>query len=51
MAREHKLSLPDAIQSQNTKIKSKFGEISGYHGGKYEDDCLLGCCKTLCGSN
>jgi hypothetical protein len=20
------------------------GEISGSHGGKYEDDCLLGCC-------
>jgi hypothetical protein len=20
------------------------GEISGSHGGEYEDDCLLGCC-------
>jgi hypothetical protein len=21
-------------------------EISGFHGGKYEDDCLLGCCAV-----
>jgi hypothetical protein len=21
-------------------------EISGSHGGKYEDDCLLGCCAV-----
>jgi hypothetical protein len=21
-----------------------WGEISGSHGGKYEDNCLLGCC-------
>jgi hypothetical protein len=23
-----------------------FGEISGSHGGEYEDDCLLGCCAV-----
>jgi hypothetical protein len=22
------------------------GEISGSHGGEYEDDCLLGCCAV-----
>jgi hypothetical protein len=22
------------------------GEISGYNGGKYEEDCLLGCCAV-----
>jgi hypothetical protein len=21
-------------------------EISGHHGGEYEDDCLLGCCAV-----
>jgi hypothetical protein len=21
-------------------------EISGFHGGEYEDDCLLGCCAV-----
>jgi hypothetical protein len=26
------------------KILNKRGEISGSDGGKYEDDCLLGCC-------
>jgi hypothetical protein len=30
----------------NQQHKSSFllGEISGSHGGKYEDDCLVGCC-------
>jgi hypothetical protein len=23
-----------------------FGEISGSHGGGYEDGCLLGCCSV-----
>jgi hypothetical protein len=22
-------------------------EISGFHGGEYEDDCLLGCCAVF----
>jgi hypothetical protein len=22
------------------------GEISGFHGGEYEDGCLLGCCAV-----
>jgi hypothetical protein len=26
-------------------------EISGSHGGEYEDDCLLGCCAVLSGRN
>jgi hypothetical protein len=25
-------------------VLSGFGEISGSHGGEYEDDCLLECC-------
>jgi hypothetical protein len=25
------------------------GEISGSHGGEYEDDCLLGCCAVKSG--
>jgi hypothetical protein len=25
------------------------GDISGYHGGEYEDDCLLGCCAMKSG--
>jgi hypothetical protein len=25
---------------------SRIGEISGSHGGKYEVDCLLGCCAV-----
>jgi hypothetical protein len=25
------------------------GEISGSHGGEYEDDCLLGCCTLQSG--
>jgi hypothetical protein len=29
-------------------LKNVFGsEISGSHGSKYEDDCLLGCCAVL----
>jgi hypothetical protein len=27
---------------QNNKV----GEISGSHGGEYEDDCLLACCAV-----
>jgi uncharacterized protein YkwD len=23
-------------------------EISGSHGGEYEDNCLLGCCAVVC---
>jgi hypothetical protein len=23
------------------------GDISGSHGGEYEDDCLLGCCAAM----
>jgi hypothetical protein len=38
MAREHKLPFPDAIQSQNTKVKCKLGHISVSESGKYEDD-------------
>jgi hypothetical protein len=26
------------------KTQAVYGEISGSHGYKYEDDCLLGCC-------
>jgi hypothetical protein len=24
----------------------RYSEISGSHGGEYEDDCLLGCCAV-----
>jgi hypothetical protein len=26
--------------------QDELGEISGSHGGEYEDDCLLGCCAV-----
>jgi hypothetical protein len=28
------------------KIMKNIGEISGSRGGKYEDECLLGCCAV-----
>jgi hypothetical protein len=33
----------------DTLIQYSTGEISGSHGGEYEDDCLLGCCAVLSG--
>jgi hypothetical protein len=38
--------LPMASPKQN-----KPSEISGFHGGEYEDGCLLGCCALLSGRN
>jgi hypothetical protein len=31
----------------SAKSLDKPSEISGSHGGKYEDDCLLGCCVVF----
>jgi hypothetical protein len=31
------------------RIYRLIGEISGPHGGEYEDDCLLGYCAMKCG--
>jgi hypothetical protein len=32
---------------QKTEITVRIGEITGSHGGEYEDDCLLRCCAYL----
>jgi hypothetical protein len=32
--------------SENTAMEKVFSEISGSHGGEYEDGCLLGCCAV-----
>jgi hypothetical protein len=31
------------LSPMNKTITFRIGEISGSHGGEYEDDCLLGC--------
>jgi hypothetical protein len=30
----------------DSKPTYNMGDISGSYGGKYEDDCLLGCCAV-----
>jgi hypothetical protein len=32
------------VAAETVEQVHEVGEISGSHGGKYEDDCLLGCC-------
>jgi hypothetical protein len=32
--------------SSRDQPEEELGEISDSHGGKYEDDCLLGCCAV-----
>jgi hypothetical protein len=37
------ISLCKTGEKQTASIN---GEISGYHGGEYEDDCRMGCCAV-----
>jgi hypothetical protein len=40
----HHITLQKAMtELQNKSVES---EISGSHGGEYEDGCLLGCCAV-----
>lgn len=37
----------DVKLQEHEMTNSVLGEISGCYGGKFEDDCLLGCCAVL----